>query len=90
MQPLSRQLAMVDSIALGLCWGQERFDCSGTTLLRTAPFAATLDPWPLAARAIVLETEALRLPGRFADAKAMRAGLAAAPRERLVFRLDAA
>jgi hypothetical protein len=34
-----------------------------------------------------VETEALRLPGRFADAAAMRAGLVAAPRETLRFRL---
>lgn len=84
------KVAMVDSIALGLCWGQERFDCNGTTLIRSAPHVATLDPWPLAQRGIVLETEALRLPGRFADADAMRAGLADAPRERLVFRLETA
>ena len=86
----SRKIAMVDSIALGLCWGQEQFDCNGTTLIRTGPRAATLDPWPLAERAIRLETETLHLPGRFADADAMREGLAAAPRERLVFQLQAA
>jgi hypothetical protein len=82
-----RKLALVDGIALGLCWGQPRFDCAGATLIRTGPFAATLDPWPLAPAALVVETEALRLPGRFADAAAMRAGLVAAPRETLRFRL---
>lgn len=88
--PLSRKLAMVDSIALGLCWGQARFDCSGTNLIRTGPHTATLDPWPLATHRIELETEALHLPGRFPDAGAMRAGLDAAPRIRLAFHLEAA
>jgi hypothetical protein len=36
---------------------------------------------------LVVETEALRLPGRFADAEAMAKGLAAAPRETLQFTL---
>jgi hypothetical protein len=85
-----RKLAMVDSIALGLCWGQERFDCNGTTLIRRGARVATLDPWPLAVPRITLESETIHLPGRFADAEAMRAGLAAAPRERLVFELEAA
>ena len=85
-----RKLAMVDSIALGLCWGQERFDCNGTTLIRRSARVATLEPWPLAVPRLVLESETIHLPGRFADADAMRAGLAAAPRERLVFELSAA
>lgn len=83
----ARRLAMVDSIALGLCWGQEGFDCNETVMTRTSPFTATLDPWPLATHRIEIETETLRLPGRFTDAEAMRAGLAAAPRERLAFSL---
>lgn len=85
-----RRIALVDSIALGLCWGQDRFDCGGATLVRTGPFSATLDPWPLAVPSIEIETETRRLPGRFADATTMQAGLAAAPRERLAFRLEAA
>jgi hypothetical protein len=85
-----RKLAVVDSIALGLCWGQERFDCGGTTLIRRGAHVATLDPWPLAVPRITLETETIHLPGRFAGADAMRAGMAAAPRERLVFELSAA
>lgn len=85
----ARKIAMVDSIALALCWGQERFDCNGTTLIRTGARTATLGPWPLAVPRITLETETLHLPGRFADADAMRAGLADAPRERLLFRLEA-
>lgn len=87
VRPQQRKVAMVDSIALGLCWGQERFDCSGTTLIRTGPFSATLDPWPLAPERIDVSTEAIRLPGRFESEAAMRAGLAAAPRERLAFTL---
>jgi hypothetical protein len=87
VRPQQHKLAMVDSIALGLCWGQPRFDCSGTTLIRTGPHTATLDPWPLAPQVLAVETEALRLPGRFADAAAMAKGLAAAPREALRFTL---
>ncbi|MCX8133836.1 MAG: DUF3891 family protein [Roseococcus sp.] len=87
VRPQQRKLALVDGVALGLCWGQPRFDCAGSTLIRTGPFAATLHPWPLAPAALVVETEALRLPGRFPDAAAMRAGLAAAPRETLRFTL---
>lgn len=82
-----RKIAMVDSIALGLCWGQARFDCNGTTLIRTGARTAALEPWPLAVPRITLETETLRLPGAFADADAMRAGITDAPRERLVFEL---
>ncbi|MBY0336770.1 MAG: DUF3891 family protein [Acetobacteraceae bacterium] len=85
--PLSRQVAMVDAIALGLCWGQAEFDCAGTTLRRTGPFAAALDPWPLACDAITVETEALVLPARFDNAAAMREGLARATRRRLRFDL---
>jgi hypothetical protein len=85
-----RKIAMVDSIALGLCWGQERFDCNGTTLIRTSARTATLEPWPLAVPRITLETETLHLPGPFPDAGAMQAGITAAPRERLAFELEAA
>jgi len=49
-----------------------------------------LEPWPLAVPRITLETETLHLPGRFVNAQAMRAGMADAPRERLVFELEAA
>lgn len=87
VRPQQQKLALADSVALGLCWGQERFDCSGTTLIRTGVHTATLDPWPLAPSVLVVETEALRLPGRFADEAAMRRGLAAAPREPLTFTL---
>jgi len=85
-----RKIALVDSIALALCWGQARFDCGGPTLIRTGARTATLDPWPLAGPRIALETEALHLPGPFPDAGEMRAGIADAPRERLVFELEAA
>lgn len=81
------RIAMVDGIALSLCWGQPRFDCGATTLIRTGDFAATLDPWPLRADRLEVETEALLLPARFADAAAMRAGAAAAPRRALRFTL---
>jgi len=88
--PNARRIALVDAIALGLCWGQERFDCNDTFMTRTGSLTAVLDPWPLALPRIEIETETLRLPGRFADAQAMRAGIADAPRERLVFSLEAA
>jgi hypothetical protein len=81
------KLAMVDAIALALCWGQARFDCGATALARTGDFAATLDPWPLGPDTLTVETEARRLPGRFEDEAAMRAGLAAAPRIALRFEL---
>jgi hypothetical protein len=87
VRPQQRKVAMVDSIALALCWGQARFDCAGVAFARTGDFAATLDPWPLAVERIEVATEALHLPGRFADAAAMRAGLDAAPRVPLRFTL---
>jgi hypothetical protein len=87
VRPQQRKLAMVDGIALALCWGQARFDCAGVALVRTGPFAATLDPWPLAVDRLEVATEALHLPGRFESAEAMREGLAAAPRIRLGFTL---
>ena len=84
----ARKLAMVDSIALGLCWGQVRFDANATTLIRTGPMTATLDPWPLAVPRLTLETETWRLSGRFADAADMRLALTGAPREPLLFQLE--
>ncbi|MDB5414918.1 MAG: hypothetical protein JWR10_3253 [Rubritepida sp.] len=86
----SRRVALVDAIALGLCWGRDPFDCGETKLTRTSAFTAKLDPWPLSVPAVELETEALRLPARFADAAAMRAGIAEAPRIPLRFRLEPA
>ena len=83
----ARKLAMVDAIALGLCWGRESFDCGEAMMRRTAPFEAVIDPWPLSVPEITLETEAMRLPSRYADSGAMRAGLAEAPRLPLRFRL---
>jgi hypothetical protein len=86
--PLSRALAVVDSIALALCWGQPAFDCAGVRLARTAPFAATLTPWPLDVSTLEVETTALRLPARFPDATAMRDGLRDAARVPLRFALS--
>lgn len=87
VRPQQRKLAMVDAIALALCWGKAGFDCAGVALRRTGEFGATLEPWPLAADRLEVATEALHLPGRFGSAAAMREGLAAAPRLRLGFRL---
>lgn len=87
--PLSARLAMVDAIALSLCWGHAEFDCAGACrLVRSGPFAATLAPWPIAAPSLTVTTEAMRLPARFADAAAMQSGLAGAPRETLHFHLS--
>ncbi len=86
----SGAVAMCDHVALALCWGRAGFDCVGATFARTAPFAATLEPWPFAADQLVVETEARRLPGRFADEAAMQQGLAAAPRVALRFELSRA
>lgn len=97
--PNSARLALADAVALALCWGKERMACGNTldparplagTLARSGPFAATLDPWPFAARELALETETMVLPGRFASAEALRAGIAAAPRRALRFTLSAA
>ena len=85
--PLSQALAVVDGIALALCWGQDSFDCAGVGLTRGAPFAATLAPWPLDVPALEVETTALRLPARFGDAAAMREGLRDAERVTLRFAL---
>lgn len=87
VRPQQHKIALVDAVALGLCWGQAEFDCAGVRLVRTGPFAATLAPWPLAPARIILTTEARRLPGPFPDARSMRAGLAAAPRIPLSFEL---
>lgn len=86
--PRTLDLARVDGIGLALCWGKARFDCAGIQLARTAPFAATLDPWPLDVPDLVVETTALRLPARFADEPAMRLALPEAPREPLRFTLS--
>ncbi|MBS7810052.1 DUF3891 family protein [Roseococcus pinisoli] len=86
----ARKVAMVDAIALALCWGRDSFDSLDTMLRRRSPFEATLDPWPLSVPEIVLETETLRLPARFSDSGEMRAGLAEAPRIPLRFRLTPA
>ena len=88
--PLSQALAVVDGIALALCWGHEAFDCAGTRLARTTPFAAALAPWPLDVPALEVETTALRLPAGFADAAAMREGLPKAERVALRFALSPA
>jgi hypothetical protein len=97
--PNSAKLALVDAVALALCWGKERMECGNAldpawplkgALVRSGPFAATLDPWPFATREVVLETETIVLPGRFDSAEALRAGIAAAPRRTLRFTLSAA
>jgi hypothetical protein len=97
--PNAALVALVDAVALGLCWGRDRMACGNAidparplpgTLARSGPFDATLDPWPFAPPALALETEAIRLPGRFEDAAALRRGLAAAPREVLRFTLSPA
>lgn len=88
--PASAAVAFCDAVALALCWGQREFSCGASKLVRTADFAATLDPWPLAVDRIAVETEARRLHGRFADERAMREGLAAAPRVALRFKLSPA
>ena len=85
--PLSQKLGMVDSIALALCWGQERFSAGASTLIRTAPFAVQIDPWPFDAPALEVETEALHIPSPFADAQAMRAAWPELPRRMLRFTL---
>jgi len=61
---------------------------AGVRLARTAPFAATLTPWPLDVSTLEVETTALRLPARFPDATAMRDGLRDAARVPLRFALS--
>ncbi len=86
---LSRKLARVDGIALGLCWGHPSFQCLDTQLARTTPLAATLDPWPLDVPAISVATEAIRLPERFQSEAAMRDAWPGLKRETLRFTLTA-
>ena len=88
--PLSQKLGMVDSIALALCWGQERFSVGASTLTRIAPFAARIDPWPFDAPSLEVATEALHIPAPFADAEAMRAAWPELPRRMLRFTLSGA
>lgn len=88
--PASAVVALCDALALALCWGQREFACGAGRLRRTGDFSATLAPWPLAPDSLVVETEARRLPARFADERAMRGGLAAAPRVALRFELSRA
>ena len=85
---LSARLALVDSIALALCWGQDSFQCGASRLTRTAPLAATLDPWPLDAPAMSVVTETIRLPPRFDSEAAMRAAWPGLKRETLRFTLS--
>lgn len=85
---LSARLALVDGIALALCWGQPSFQCGPSRLTRTAPFAATLDPWPLDTPAMSVATEAIRLPARFESEAAMRAAWPGLKRETLRFTLS--
>ena len=87
---LSHALAVVDGIALALCWGQGSFDCGGIRLTRGVPFAATLAPWPLDVPRLEVETTALRLPARFSDAASMQEGLRNAERVPLRFALTPA
>jgi len=88
--PLSAKLAMVDSIALALCWGQTNFAAGSSTLIRSASFAARVAPWPFDTPGLELSTEALHLPGPFADEAAMRAAWPELPRRTLHFTLSAA
>jgi hypothetical protein len=97
--PNSAKVALVDALSLALCWGKAEMACGNSLdpqrpivarFKRTGPFSAVVLPWPFAVPELVVETEAMLLPGRFPDAAAMRAGLAAAPRRCLRFRLSAA
>ena len=90
VRPQQQKLAMVDGIALALCWGKVEFGCGPTTLRRSGDFSASLDPWPLAPDSLTVTTEARRLPARFPDAASMRAGLAGAPVVPLSFTLHRA
>lgn len=88
--PLSAKLAMVDSIALSLCWGQTNFAAGKSTLIRTAPFTARVTPWPFDAPGLELSTEALHIPAPFANEAAMREAWPDLPRKTLRFTLQAA
>lgn len=89
LSALSARLALVDGIALALCWGSASFQCGASLLTRTSPFAATLDPWPLDTPAMSVATEARILPARFASEAAMRAAWDDLPRRTLRFTLSA-
>ena len=86
---LSAKLALVDSIALSLCWGPATFQCGPATLTRTAPFAATISPWPFDTPALSVATEAQHIPARFHSEAAMRQAWPDLPRKTLRFTLSA-
>ena len=90
LSALSARLALVDGIALALCWGSASFQCGASLLTRTSPFAATLDPLPLDTPAMSVATEARILPARFASEAAMRATWDDLPRRTLRFTLSVA
>jgi hypothetical protein len=92
-------VAVTDALSLAACGGIETLGWSGLAPLKgggTVPLkleqgegVMTVDPWPFAVEEVRLSWTARRFaPGvRFADAAAMRAGLAAAPVERVTARL---
>lgn len=86
--PLSRKLALVDSIALALCWGQTDFPAGESRLVRTAPFAARVEPWPFDAPSLEVATEALHITTPFDSEVAMRAAWPDLPRRMLRFTLS--
>ncbi len=74
--------------SLALCWGKAEMACGNgldpqrpivAQLTRTGPFSAVVSPWPFVMPELVVETEAMLLPGRFPDAAAMRARPGAPP-----------
>jgi hypothetical protein len=87
---LSAKLALVDSIALSLCWGAQTFQCGPALLTRSGPYAATISPWPFDVPAISVATEALHITAPFDSETAMRAAWPDLPRRMLRFTLSAA
>ncbi len=93
-------VAVVDALSLAACGGIETLGWSGYAPLEgggtvplkladAAPGVMTVDPWPFAVAEVPLSWSARRFaPGvRFDSAEAMRAGLAAAPVERITAKL---
>lgn len=99
VEAASALVAVTDALSLAVCGGIETLGGAGEapradgTLVPLAfaegPEAMTLSPWPFATAEVRLSWTARRFgPGvRFADAATMRAGLHAAPVERITARL---
>jgi len=83
-----RRLLLWDALSLALCLRWDPYEQDGLRLERVTGEDFTLEPWPFSGDdPVIVECEARRLSGAFADEPTLHAALAAAPLERLRFTL---